>query len=161
MRAPETAAAADGADSLVFAHAVPREPVMLRATTQPGPANQGTSGGLSRVASYLVALTMRFSDAGCADIQRSRLYSNHRSPLWSTEDTAPRSLEPIVRRRLEHRTELINAHQTRRHHHAPHPHWLLRGHRGDRGRLLTQVLFQAATRYLRSLNQSGAHAQDV
>src|ERR1700722_3479733 len=55
MRAPESAPVADGADSLVFSRAIPREPAALRATMQPGPADQGTSGELSRVACYPVA----------------------------------------------------------------------------------------------------------
>ena len=58
MHAPESAPTADGADSLVFARAVPREPVVLHATTQPIPADQGTEGGLSRVASYRWRLTI-------------------------------------------------------------------------------------------------------
>src|SRR6202521_4363014 len=41
-----------GSGCLVYARAAPREPVVLHATTQPIPADQGTEGGLSRVASY-------------------------------------------------------------------------------------------------------------
>jgi len=99
MRAPESAAAADGADSLVFAHAVRHEPGVLRATAQPAPADQGTSGGLSRVAYFRRRLTMRLSDAGPHRRQTKALYFNHRPPPWPNEDAAPRSLEPIVRGR--------------------------------------------------------------
>jgi hypothetical protein len=40
-------------------------------------------------------LTMRLSDAGVR--QTKMLYANHRPPPWLTEDTTPRSLEPMVR----------------------------------------------------------------
>src|SRR5580658_183086 len=43
-------------------------------------------------------LTMRLSDAGLRRHQTKLLYPNHRSAPWLTEDAAPRSLEPIVRR---------------------------------------------------------------
>src|SRR5579863_3226690 len=45
-------------------------------------------------------LTMRLSDAGLRQRQTKALYLNHRLPPWPTEDTAPRSLEPIVRGRI-------------------------------------------------------------
>src|SRR5580704_6919906 len=43
-------------------------------------------------------LTMRLSDAGLRRRQRKLIYANHRRPPRPTEDVAPRSLEPIVRR---------------------------------------------------------------
>jgi len=46
----------------------------------------------------IVHLTMRLSDAGLHQRQTKALYPNHRLPPWLTEDAAPRSLEPIVRR---------------------------------------------------------------
>jgi hypothetical protein len=42
-------------------------------------------------------LTMRLSDAP-AQRQTKMLYPDHRPPPWLTEDSTPRSLEPIVRR---------------------------------------------------------------
>src|SRR5258708_1645932 len=48
-------------------------------------------------------LTMRLSDAGLRHRQTKMLYPNHRLPPWLTEDTTPRSLEPIVRGRTGRR----------------------------------------------------------
>ena len=52
MDVPESALAADGADSLLFAHAVQPAPGVLPATTQPDPVDQGIEDGWSRVACY-------------------------------------------------------------------------------------------------------------
>jgi hypothetical protein len=52
----------------------------------------------------LIRLTMRLSDAGLRQRPTKLIYPNHRSSPWVTEDATPRSLEPIVRGRLEKRT---------------------------------------------------------
>jgi hypothetical protein len=46
---------------------------------------------------------MRLRDAGLRQRRTKALYPNHRLPPWPTEDAAPRSLEPIVRHRRDHR----------------------------------------------------------
>src|SRR5450631_4223745 len=43
---------------------------------------------------------MRLSDAGLRCRQTKLIYPNHRLPPWLTEDSTPRSLEPIVGRIL-------------------------------------------------------------
>jgi hypothetical protein len=43
-------------------------------------------------------LTMRLSDAGLRRRETKAVYPDHPFPPWLNEDTAPRSLEPIVRR---------------------------------------------------------------
>ena len=43
-------------------------------------------------------LTMSLSDARLRERKTKLFYPNHRSPPWLTEDTTPRSLEPIFRR---------------------------------------------------------------
>ena len=40
---------------------------------------------------------MRLSDPGTHDRQTELIYTNHRTFPWVTEDSTPRSLEPIVR----------------------------------------------------------------
>ena len=42
---------------------------------------------------------MRLSDAGVRRRQTELIYIDHQPSPWLTEDDAPRSLEPIVRRR--------------------------------------------------------------
>src|SRR5258708_2066936 len=42
-------------------------------------------------------ITMRLSDAGLRCQPTKLIYPNHRFPPWLTEDSTPRSLEPIVR----------------------------------------------------------------
>jgi len=42
-------------------------------------------------------LTMRLSDAGLRRHPTKLIYPNHPLPPWLTEDTTPRSLEPMVR----------------------------------------------------------------
>jgi len=50
---------------------------------------------------------MRLSDAGLRQRPTKLIYLNHRPPPWLTEDAAPRSLEPIVRR--PHTLRLVRA----------------------------------------------------
>jgi hypothetical protein len=42
---------------------------------------------------------MRLSDAGLFRVKTKLIYPHHPPPPWPNEDAAPRSLEPIVRRR--------------------------------------------------------------
>jgi hypothetical protein len=60
------------------------------------------SVGLKMPLTLTWPLTMRLSDAGLRQRQTKALYSNHRLPPWLTEDSTPRSLEPIVRREPYH-----------------------------------------------------------
>jgi len=43
---------------------------------------------------------MRLSDAELSLLKPKLIYPDHRPPPWPIEAAAPRSLEPIVRRRL-------------------------------------------------------------
>jgi hypothetical protein len=52
---------------------------------------------------------MRLSDAGLRRRQPKLIYPDHRPSPWRIEDAAPRSLEPIVRRRLIYATNLAMA----------------------------------------------------
>jgi hypothetical protein len=46
----------------------------------------------------VTGLTMRLSDAGLRGPTTKLIYPHHRPAPWPIEDSAPRSLEPIVRR---------------------------------------------------------------
>src|ERR1700722_9280834 len=86
MHVPGSAQAADGADSLVFAHAVQPAPGVLRAITQPDPVDQGTEDGWSRVAYYQWCLRMRLTGAGLHQRRTKALYPYHRLTPSLTED---------------------------------------------------------------------------
>src|ERR1700722_7073819 len=65
------------------------------------PSNTAATRGIEeRVSDLAIALrlTIRLSDAGLRRHPTKLIYPNHRLPPWLTEDAAPRSLEPIVRR---------------------------------------------------------------
>src|SRR5580698_1895342 len=100
MHVPGSAPAADGADSLLFARAVQPAPGVLPATTQPGPSDQGTEDGWSRVACYLVVFNDEVKRRGVARTTNEGDSSQSSTPSWAHRRHHPRSLEPIVRRRV-------------------------------------------------------------
>jgi hypothetical protein len=66
-----------------------------------GPAAGLTGAHVVRVAQG--CLTMRLSDAGLRLRQTKLIYPDHRPSPWLTEASAPRSLQPIVRRLAKYR----------------------------------------------------------
>lgn len=86
---PKSAPAADGADSLLFARAVPPAPVVLRATTQPTPADQGTEDGSSRGACYSVVPNREVERGGVAVSGNDADLSQSSTPSLARRRCAP------------------------------------------------------------------------
>src|ERR1700731_760228 len=96
MHVPESAPAADGADSLLFAHAVQPVPGAPPATTQPDPADQGTEDGWSRVACYPVVSNDEVERRAVAPAQNEADLSQS-----STPSLAYRRCDPAIARTKE------------------------------------------------------------
>jgi len=93
---PESGPAADGADSLAFAHAVRPVPVALRAIALPSPADQDIADGSSRVACYREETNDEAEprEASPASIEGTLSQSSIPSVAHRRRD--PPSLQPIV-----------------------------------------------------------------
>src|ERR1700730_622359 len=98
MHVPGNAPAADGADSLLFAHAVQPAPGAPPATTQPDPADQGTEDGWSRVACYPVVSNDEVERRGAALASIEGTLSSSSTVSLAQQRRDPRSLKSIVRR---------------------------------------------------------------